>query len=578
MVTEVDVDKIWNYLGPWGRYQRRQFVFLFIAIWSCGFHVLSIVFIGYRPQSHCASVPVNLSSVDYVNVTRVYEECSIKEIRNVSGVTKVTETECTYGWTYTDDGPFDSSRSLVSEWDLVCDRKELAELSQTLMMFGQGLGAFIFTSLADRYGRKFIHIICHCSLFAVTLASALIPSFSYFAVLRTLTGGIQQGVGLTLAIINLELVPKENRGIIEVIGLLFWTTGIAIITPIAYIFRNLSWRYLQICLACLSAWSLIEWWLIDESLRWLIANGKVKEAKRIIQKACRLNKKEYNEVAAISGFQSYEMHYLSGKKKEIRYENGTEMVTDDQPLTSDTTSPSNQYNAATKQYSVVDLVKSRRLFIASLIMWFAWITNSSTYYGLMLISSSLAGNRFLNFILGSIVEYPAAFMEGVMVNRYGRKPTAITFHCICGIALVIATILQTTSDGNYTMLLTATVFTLIGKFAITGSFSTVFLYTPELYPTNLRNAGIGMSSAAARLGGMLAPFSRNLAEVAAWAPGLVFGVMCAIVSVLLFWIPETNQYELPQTLEECEQWYRENRFQLPCVKRRGDRPEDEQQT
>lgn len=32
----------------------------------------------------------------------------------------------------------------------------------------------------------------------------------------------------------------------------------------------------------------------------------------------------------------------------------------------------------------------------------------------------------------------------------------------------------------------ATGFSLIGKSSITGSFSTVFLYTPEIYPTNYR--------------------------------------------------------------------------------------------
>ncbi|WAQ99756.1 S22A8-like protein [Mya arenaria] len=191
----------------------------------------------------------------------------------------------------------------------------------------------------------------------------------------------------------------------------------------------------------------------------------------------------------------------------------------------------------------------------------------------MLISSSLAGNRFLNFFLGSVVEYPAAFMEYVMLNRYGRKPTVIIFHVICGVALIIATIINTCADGNSAMVLTATVFTLIGKFAITGSFSTIFLYTPELYPTNMRNAGIGMSSAAARVGGMLAPFSRNLAEFIVWGPGLVFGVMCAIVSVSMLWVPETNQHELPQTLEECEQWYKDNRLRLPCSqdRRRSER-------
>ena len=37
----------------------------------------------------------------------------------------------------------------------------------------------------------------------------------------------------------------------------------------------------------------------------------------------------------------------------------------------------------------------------------------------------------------------------------------------------------------------ATGFSLVGKSAITGSFSTVFLYTPEIYPTNYRSVYTG---------------------------------------------------------------------------------------
>lgn len=39
----------------------------------------------------------------------------------------------------------------------------------------------------------------------------------------------------------------------------------------------------------------------------MIANGRVKEAKAIIQKACKQNKKNYEDVAAASGFHTYEM-------------------------------------------------------------------------------------------------------------------------------------------------------------------------------------------------------------------------------------------------------------------------------
>ena len=42
----VDVDVIWKSLGQLGRFQLRQLIVMLVSIWSCGFHVLSIVFIG----------------------------------------------------------------------------------------------------------------------------------------------------------------------------------------------------------------------------------------------------------------------------------------------------------------------------------------------------------------------------------------------------------------------------------------------------------------------------------------------------------------------------------------------------
>ena len=35
---------------------------------------------------------------------------------------------------------------------------------------------------------------------------------------------------------------------------------------------------------------------------------------------------------------------------------------------------------------------------------------------------------------------------------------------------------------------------LIGKFGVSCGFGTIYLYTSELFPTTLRNLGVGMSS------------------------------------------------------------------------------------
>ena len=58
-----------------------------------------------------------------------------------------------------------------------------------------------------------------------------------------------------------------------------------------------------------------------------------------------------------------------------------------------------------------------------------------------------------------------------------------------------------TGSGDTLKIITA----MIGKFAIAGSFDFVYLYTAELYPTQVRNVGVGVASIGARLGGIFTP-------------------------------------------------------------------------
>lgn len=52
----------------------------------------------------------------------------------------------------------------------------------------------------------------------------------------------------------------------------------------------------------------------------------------------------------------------------------------------------------------------------------------------------------------------------------------------------------------------ATTLVMVGKFGVTAAFSMVYVYTAELYPTVVRNMGVGVSSTASRLGSILSPY------------------------------------------------------------------------
>ncbi len=77
------------------------------------------------------------------------------------------------------------------------------------------VGALIFGSLADRFGRRLPLIACVLYFSAATLLSAFAPTFATFVVLRALYGigmGGYWGVGASLAV---ESAPIRRRGLIS---------------------------------------------------------------------------------------------------------------------------------------------------------------------------------------------------------------------------------------------------------------------------------------------------------------------------------------------------------------------------
>ena len=81
-----------------------------------------------------------------------------------------------------DTGPF------LLQWDLVCDRNVLMETSQSVFTFGVMLGALSCTTLADKIGRKPIHLGCQWAMILIGVATAFSPNFIVFTVLRFLQG------------------------------------------------------------------------------------------------------------------------------------------------------------------------------------------------------------------------------------------------------------------------------------------------------------------------------------------------------------------------------------------------------
>ncbi|XP_041376410.1 organic cation transporter protein-like [Gigantopelta aegis] len=489
------------------------------------------------------------------NVT--YGECSI-----ISVLGNTTQSRpCNSGYVYSEP----SNRSVVSDMNLVCDRKALSGLSQTVLIGGQAFGALTLPHLSDRYGRKPILILSTVALMIIGIGTALAPNYPTFAVLRFIIGAFQQGIITTVSTLGLECFPSQHRKLVGFFMNFIWAICSMTIPLWAYFLQNYSWRILQTAYTSVSLYFIIQIWKVEESIPWLVANGKTKRVVHVLKTAAKVSKVPVHDVME-------QLHLLEVEQKvkdqgsELGKGNQEGHLTEKDSFLLKNSMPSKEEDkvsdidtdeeiTAVKPYTILDLFKNKRFLMNASILWFMWFTNAMTYFGLFLTSSSLAGDRFLNFFLNAAVEVPAAFVYYFIVDRIGRKKSCVVFHGVTGVALITATIIKTTAEG-----LTADIFTtilsLIGKAGISGSFGLLFMYTSELFPTNLRNVGLGMCSAFARIGGMLAPFASLLAGYAFWAPGTIFGMCCLAVTVLVTFLPETTGRELPQTIEEMTAWYK----------------------
>ena len=116
-----------------------------------------------------------------------------------------------------------------------------------------------------------------------------------------------------------------------------------------------------------------------------------------------------------------------------------------------------------------------------------------------------------------------------------------------GICCVIMAFLPKTSPNIIL------VFYLIGKSAAGAGFLLVWVFTAEIFPTNLRSQALGFCSMVSRIFGLVCPFVATLAVYWGPLPMLVLGVPCIFSALLVYFLPETEGRELPQNMKDTQE-------------------------
>uniref|UniRef100_A0A8D3CC85 Si:dkey-119m7.4 n=1 Tax=Scophthalmus maximus TaxID=52904 RepID=A0A8D3CC85_SCOMX len=503
-MTGNNFDEILCLIGGFGKYQKILYVWICLPQIFLAFHMLVSVFTGAVPPHLCRSTwppEDNPASSNFSHLTTPDgpHELSCTVPLNHSSVLTLGDGHpagsCQGGWEYSTN-TFEST--IVTEWDLVCDSASLNNMGSSIYMFGLLIGALMFGSLSDKYGRRNIILINLAIQAVFGVGAAFAPNFYVYIALRFVVGTTVSGVIMNAFVLGTEWTGPKQRMLAGIITDYFFGFGYILLAGVAYLIRD--WRKLQLAISIPGFLFIFYIWVLPKSARWLMANDRNEEAWELIHKAAQMNGKPITKDLQMCRVQ-LSQNFVNG---------------------------------------IICLLKYDAMFATCL-----RFVNVLVYYGLSLNVSDFGMNIYLTQMIFGLVEMPARTITLFTLNR-SRKISQLAFLAVGGTACLLTIFIP--SD----MSVIKTVLAMIGKFGITASLSIIYVYSAELFPTVIRQNGIGIGSMCARIGGVLAPMMYLLKSISPLAPMVVCGLCPLLGSGLTLLLPETANKPLPDTIEHTE--------------------------
>lgn len=506
--SEDETDVIGDLIGHFGKWQFLMTMLLSLFQIPNTFHISSPVYQAanknfwcIRPN-HLENLPIEL----WRNVSKSEDNChqayvdwnsySSDEIKEGNIIIPINTTliSCT-GWEF--DKNDNMGNTWTSEWNLVCDKEYLKNVAEMFFLLGVATGGIISGYLSDKFGRKTMLFISAILQTIFGLALYFANSFELYLTLRTLLGLVSVSVTYSGLILAIEYVDGKWRTIAGMYNLFPLPLSYMMISGIAYLTQD--YQKLQLCIGIPGIFLCFLWFVVPESPRWLLCKGRINDVKEIIKKAAAFNGRQLPD------------NYEKMLKPPLQEEESSE--------------------------DFISLFRSkylRRITICFLCIWF---TMNLVYYGLILNMNTFGGNVYLNSALAGLVEIPAIAIAMFIILKVGKKWLFCATLLGAGLACLCAAI----TEGKNDILWLKITFVMIGKFTISAGNTIMPVYTAELYPTAIRNAGVGACNVAAGLSLILTPYLSLLTKIEEHLLMTLLTAWSLFGGFVVIFLPETMQ-------------------------------------
>jgi putative MFS transporter len=394
---------------------------------------------------------------------------------------------------------------LEARWGL--NEYELGALP-SLVGFGSTIGELVWGSVADSHGRRPVFMVTVVIVCVFGILSALSPTFWWLYLFRFMVGfGYGGNIAVDFAIFT-ELLPTEGRGDMLFYISAFWPIGQASTCLLAWaVIPSLGWRAFLVVCAIPTLITAFLRPLIPESPRWLLLKGREQEALEV----CR-------HIAETNGLRPEDVGLGPGARLVLANE-GQRLLPSPQDEEESSYVPS---LARLWGKSLWRTTLACSLYVGGL--GFAGY-GATTFMPTFLEDKGLVGpSMYQTMTLNALSQFPGIAFAMWVTNRHGRRlPLQLALFSIAASLAVFA------FAQNYVLIIMCTC---LASCSLEFGWAMFHVYSPEVFPTELRATALGFISATGSVVSMAAPFTAAflITEKSALHVIMFFSAICAVVS------------------------------------------------
>uniref|UniRef100_A0A7C9DAG0 Major facilitator superfamily (MFS) profile domain-containing protein n=3 Tax=Opuntia streptacantha TaxID=393608 RepID=A0A7C9DAG0_OPUST len=425
---------------------------------------------------------------------------------------------------------------------------------------------------SDKIGRRYTIVIAGAIFFAGALLSGFAPNYAFLMVGR-FVAGIGVGYALMIApVYTAEVSPASSRGFLTSFPEVFINGGVLLGYISNLVFSklpvNLGWRFMLGIGAVPSAFLAVGVLAMPESPRWLVMQGRLGEAKKVLTRT------------------SDSAEEAQSRLRDIK--EAAEIPLDcDDDVVSISSSKKNQGEGVWKELLINPTPAVRRVLIAGIGIHF--FQQASGIDAVVLYSPRIfekAGitndtDKLLATIAVGFAKTIFILVATFLLDKYGRRPLLLTSAggmvlCLLTLGMSLTVIDHSAQKLTWAIALCITmVCAFVASFSI-GLGPIAWVYSSEIFPLRLRAQGASMGVAVNRVvSGVISMTFLSLSKAITTGGAFFLFAGIATLAWLFFFtfLPETQG----RSLEEMNGLFEDFRWK-ESLSNRGWRNDEKEET